>query len=920
MKRFCFTIAIVIFVAAAIAWLADSNYREYPKAEFHDSVYAKLKESGEIKRAKQMPNQWFYMQRAYPNESIPKEKYLNAISEAKELRTDSKGGNLRDVVWSPAGPTNIPGRITDIAVHPSNPTIVYAASAAGGVFKSTNSGQAWTPIFDSEGTQSIGAIAIHPDNPSVLYVGTGEANGSGDSYEGTGIYKSTDAGASWTHIGLPESYHIGRIVIEPLRPETVFVAVLGKLFGTNSERGVYRSTNGGGTWEQLLYIDDTTACVDIAYDDQNEYLFAAMWHRWRCPTDRRVGGYESGIYRSTDHGESWNRLSTGLPPPGEDVGRIGLAVESNSHTVYAIYADHPGYFIGVYKSTNAGTSWIQTNDGALTDIYSSFGWYFGNIRVAPGSPNIVFALGVDLFKSTNGGSSWSYADNGIHVDHHAFYINPSDINMIYDGCDGGMNYSTNQADSWTRRYNMPNTQFYAITIDYQNPERLYGGTQDNGTMRTLTGATDDWDHILGGDGFYCLVDYTDPDVIYAEYQWGYVYESTNGGYSFDWALGDMDYYADRHNWCTPFAMDPSDHNTLYYGSNRLYRTTNGGNDWVAISGDLTDGPGPGNLTYGTITTIDVARTDDSVVYVGTDDSNVWVTQNCGGSWQNISGSLPNRWVTRVAVDPHDASIAYVTLSGYKESDHLPHIFRTTNYGASWTAIDGNLPDAPINDVIADPHLDSVLYIGTDVDIYYTTDLGTTWEPLGTGMPLSPIHDLAFHTQTRKLVVGTHGRSMYSAIIECFGSADSDGDEIGDACDNCPDDYNPSQEDSDYDLVGDSCDNCIDVSNPDQADRDNDGVGDTCDNCPDDYNPDQLDSDGDNIGDACDFLCGDVNGSGGVDVDDVVYLIAYIFSGGPEPDPYESGDVDCKGNVDVDDVVYLINYIFSGGPEPCADCP
>ncbi len=955
--------ALIVFVGGFI-WISSHFESEEEEAgEYHDPIYSELKKEGKIKGAKQMPNQWFYMQRAYPYKTIPKGKYQSAIREAKSLRENSKGGRGRDLVWEQAGPTNIPGRITDIAVHPDFPSTVYAASAAGGVFKSTDNGANWTAVFDDEGVPSMGALAIHPDDPDIIYAGTGEANASGDSYEGVGIYKSVDGGANWEYKGLPESYYIGRIVIDPLRPETVYVAAGGLLFGTNPERGVYRSINAGDSWEQMLYIDDTTACIDIALHPSTNTLMAAMWYRYRSTTSRKVGGVQSGIFRSTDAGENWVRLSGGLPAQADTVGRIGLSIDPESQTVDAIYANHPGYFMGVYKSTDLGDNWIRTNDAALTDIYSSYGWYFGNIRVVAGSPDTVFALGLRQYRSTDGGNSWSDADYNLHVDHHALYIHPDNPNLVYNGNDGGVGISSNLGANWTQSYNMPNTQFYAITIDVNNPLRLYGGAQDNGSMRTLDGSIDDWQHILGGDGFYCIVDYTNANVIYAEYQNGYLYKSTNGGSNWYSALGNMDYYSDRHNWCTPVKMDPVNHNILYYGSNRLWRTTNGGNTWNAISYDLTDGSGGGGLVYGTITTIDIASTDNSYIYVGADDGNVWKTTNTGTDWIDIGSTLPvKRWVTRVTVDPFNRDKVYVTLSGYYQSNPMPHIYWTDD-GIVWHDISGNLPDAPLNDVIVDPQEDSTLYAASDVGVYYTEDMGGSWLPLGTGLPIAPVNDLALHDSTRTLVAGTHGRSMFKINLGCTGpDGDSDGiadecdncpnhynpnqedmdnDNLGDSCDNCPITYNPSQDDADSDERGDVCDNCVADFNPDQLDTDDDNIGDACDNCPnkfnplqedidsdnvgdscdnciDVYNPGQEDDDGDNIGDACDYICGDANGDGVHNIFDITFLISYLYIDGPAPDPLEAGDANGDGTINIFDATYLITFLYLGGPAPI--CP
>lgn len=779
MKKFVLFLSLLAVTVFVIYVPYNKFESEGEEGEYFDEHYEHQKEAGKITSAKQKPADWFYMQRAYPHERIPDSAYVNAYNAVKEFNKKADKSAFSSNPWVPAGPTNIPGRIPCLAVDPTDPATIYAGSAAGGVFKTTDFGSTWTPIFDSIANLSIGAITIHPTNPNIIYVGTGEANAANDTYEGIGVFKSTDAGATWTNIGLPSSYKIGRIVLDPARPDTVLVAVEGKLFGINPERGVYRSQDGGANWEQLYSIDDTTGCIDIVIDSTSGTMLAAMWTRYRDREYRTVGGVNSGIYRSTDGGANWERLSIGLPAPADTIGRIGLAIEQSTSTVYAIYVNHPGNFVGIYKSTSLGTFWSTVATQAdLGDIYSGFGWYFGQIRVAPGDPDRIYALGVELYKSDNGGSvGWDFLGYGTHADHHDLIIDPNNHNNIYEGSDGGVSYSSDAGFNWNGFQAMPTTQFYAMTIDPSNSDILYGGTQDNGSNRSTSSAVDTWDHFGGGDGFYCEVDPTDPDVYYAEYQWGQVYKIDHG--SWNWVVDWNFYNADRHNWCTPFKLDPQNHMKLYYGSNNLYLSTDGGFTWSQKSNDLTNGPGTGNLTYGTLTTIDVAPTDSTVVYVGTDDGNVWVTQNADNAgmftWTNVSGSLPDRWITHVKVDPYNAAIAYVTLSGYKDGEHLPHIYRTDNYGASWTDISGDLPDFPINDVIVDPDLDSTLYIGTDFGAFYTTDLGVTWNQLGTGLPVVAIHDMDFHPGDRILAAGTHGRSMYKLDLGtgtpscCIGS-------------------------------------------------------------------------------------------------------------------------------------------------------
>ncbi len=529
----------------------------------------------------------------------------------------------------------------------------------------------------------------------------------------------------------------------------------------------------------------------------------------------------------------------------------------------------------------------------------------------------------------------------MHVDHHAMFIDPNQPSRVYLGTDGGVYLSSNGGTNWNLCTSQPSTQFYAITIDHLNPQRLYGGTQDNGTLRTLTGALHDWDHIHGGDGFYCNVDYTNSNVIYAEYQWGWLRKSTNLGSTWNYVMDGMDYESERHNWCTPVIMDPVDHNTLYYGSNRLYKTTNGGLWWNPISGDLTDGPGAGNLTYGTITTIAVAPSNTQVIYVGTDDANVWFTTNGGGNWTNISLGLPDRWVTRVTVDPHDESIAYATFSGHRAGEALPHVYRTGNYGSHWLSISSNLPEGPVNDLIVDPQNPSALYVGSDVGVYVTHDLGGNWEPLGTGLPITTVHDLAFHPETRKLVAGTHGRSMFSCQVPDADTSHGVLVEAGanESAVNASDvqisfllqntglvtdtfdvmvtdqvgwsltpnsfwrELNAGEEESLQITVSVPYDaplSTVDVISCEATSRGNPNFAD------DDY-----------LSVTVYAIRGDVMGDGVIELGDVIYLINYLFKGGPPPEVMETADCNCDDIIDLGDAVYILNYLFKGGPLPCA---
>ncbi|HMB68936.1 MAG TPA: FlgD immunoglobulin-like domain containing protein, partial [bacterium] len=621
----------------------------------------------------------------------------------------------------------------------------------------------WTPLLDEFGGLSIGALAHHPTQADVLLAGTGEANASGDSYDGIGMLRTTDGGDSWEVIGLESSQRIGRIAWDATDPDVIHAAVSGGLFSAGPDRGMYRSTDGGDSWHQTFFLSDTTSAIDVVVDPvDGDNVYCAMWDRLRGPGFRNVAGPNSGIWRSTDGGDSWARMTSGVPT-GDDVARIGLAVAPSSpSTLYAVfsrYSSSSGTFMdGVYRSTNSGSTWSQVTGTSLGNPYSSFGWYFGQIRVSPGDANTAFVLGVDLKRSTNGGANWSTVTGTQHVDFHDVWIDPSDPSRVLSGNDGGVYRSSNGGSGWTKCPDLRISQFYAITVDPQLPQRIYGGTQDNSTLRTLTGALDDWDVLIGGDGFTTVVDPTDSDIIYGEAQNGWLTKSTDG-----WNFSTILYLggSERTNWHMPVRMDPTDRLTLYCGSYRVYRTTNGGGSWSVISPDLTDGPGSGNLTIGTLTTLDVAPSDPATIWAGSDDGNVHVSTNGGSTWSEVDAGLPSRYVTRVTADHTDDSVAYVALSGFTLDEPQPHVFRTTDHGASWTDVSGNLPDAPVNDVIVDPEDGDRLFVATDVGVFVTNDLGGTWTKIGVDLPLCVIVDLELHPGTRTLVAGTHGRSAFT---------------------------------------------------------------------------------------------------------------------------------------------------------------
>lgn len=711
------------------------------------------------------PNPWFFLERAYPFGRIARKDWERAQIEARMLREEAQA---KAGTWTALGPTNIGGRVTDIGVDPTDGDIVFAGAAEGGVLRSLDGGSTWTEVFDYETTLSIGTLAIDPTNPLVIYAGTGEVNPGGGSvaYGGAGVFRSTDRGDTWESIGLENTGSIGRIKIDPTDPGRIYVAAMGHLWEASSERGVYRTSDGGDTWELVLFVSDSTGCVDlIMRPDDPDVLFAAMWERIRRPEHYRYGGLTCAVYKTTDGGDNWNLVGGGLPVPSEDLGRIGLSLcESQPDVMHAIYADRIGYFYGLYRSTDGGATWTQTNDGALASVFASYGWWFGNCRTHPIDPDVIYVLGLDFYRSTDGGASYSNASGGMHVDHHGLDFGPGANPVIYNGNDGGVYRSTNGGSIWTKLYDLPITQVYRVALDASNPDAVYGGTQDNSTVRTLTGATDDWTWILGGDGFQPVIHPSNSNRIWAQYQYGNLYYSSDGGYNWSNAMGGIS-GTDRKNWNSPLIQDPTDINRRYFGTNRVYRST-GNTTWTAISPDLTGGPHedkPGQVR-GTLTTLAVCALDADVIWAGSDDGHVHVTTNGGTSWTDVSTGLPERWVTSVRTDAFSRETAYLTISGFRWAEPLPHVFRTTDLGSTWTPISGNLPEAPANDLLPDPAYPGRYFVATDVGVYQTVDGGTSWSMLGADLPNVVVNSLAFKQPDRILIAGTYGRSFFGYSV------------------------------------------------------------------------------------------------------------------------------------------------------------
>jgi len=757
MKKFISIILTLILFSASVIFYSKSN-----SSKSGDDTYTAV---SDYKKKFIPADDWFESQRAFPFDEIPHEEYLRSIEYVKKnMKQDFPDGAPQ---WSLAGPLNIEGRITTIAIHPSNSQIVYTGTANGGLWKSTDFCQTWTSVFDGQNTSSIGAVVIDPVNPEIIYCGTGEPNSLRSYYPGTGIYKSTDGGNTWSFSGLDSSFTIGNISLNPFNSQEIYAAAGGWTRRKNSQRGIYRSTDGGAKWQRSFFISDSVGAIDVAVDPSNpSRVYAAMWERQRREDYIKYGGRYSGLYFSSNSGFNWQQMQNGFPANDNNLGRISLDIsQSNPNIIYALTANSSGTSRGLYKTSNAGNNWSLINNSVAGS--SNYAWFNRICRVDPSNPEKLFCGGLEMELSYNGGTSFGIPVS-VHVDQHAVAFSKSDPNYIVIGNDGGIDYSTNGGATWGESLSLPVTQFYAGEIDFNNPSVILGGTQDNGTIRS-TSTFGVWNEIYFGDGFYCLVDYSNSQNVYASYQSGGLGRSVNGGSSFSLATNGLD--LQYTNWMTPYVMDKNNPQILYCGTYKMHKTTNGMQSWTAISPDLSNGH---IRNLGTITTVDVAKSDPDVIYCGTDDANVWRTTNGGTNWTKINSGLPYRWVTRVTVHPDSANVCYVTLSGYKVDSTGSHVFRTVDYGNIWTSISGNLPDAPVNDIIIDPQNTNTLYIATDITVMYSTNLGAVWDVLSSGIPSNvPCHDLTFHDPTRTLIAWTHGRSSYKIILPVTGMSQNE---------------------------------------------------------------------------------------------------------------------------------------------------
>jgi photosystem II stability/assembly factor-like uncharacterized protein len=676
------------------------------------------------------------------------------------------------------------GRATGVAGVPTDPNTYYFGAAAGGVWKTTDAGRTWKPLWDNlpGASPSIGAIVVSPSNPNILYVGTGEGAIRGNVVAGNGIYKSIDAGKSWTFVGLPETQYIGRMAISATDPNTVYVAALGRIFGQNQERGIYRTRDGGKTWERVLFVDDKTGAVDVQIDptDPNT-IYAGMWQVSRTPWMLESGGPGSGLYRSRDGGNTWQKL-TGNGLPEGILGRIGVAPTSDPKRVYALIEAEKG---GLYRTDDGGANWKLINGD---NAYKQRAWYYTNVFADPKDPNKVYVMNTGAYKSVDGGAKFKSMPT-FHGDNHQLWINPLNTNYLVNSNDGGGDVSVNGGDSWTEEMNQPTAQFYHIATDNQTPYWLYGAQQDNTTVKTASGnvrgpiGVESWYSVGGGESGYVVPDPKDPTVVIANGYGGDVqrFDYKTGELTtispwarevMGWAPKDL---LHRSQWTEPLAWSPHDQNTLYNANEVLFRSSDAGKSWTIISPDLTrndkskqlasGGPltkdNTGIETYDTIFSVNESPVQKGLIWAGTDDGLVQVTRDGGASWTNVTPKAMPEWCTVDMVEPHPlkAGTAYVAVDCHRMDSLKPYAFKTDDFGKTWTSITNGLPaDAYVHVVRADPDRAGLLYAGTENGIFVSFDDGGHWKPLQMNLPRSPVHDLSVHA--KDLAVATHGRAFW----------------------------------------------------------------------------------------------------------------------------------------------------------------
>lgn len=769
---------------------------------------------------------------------------VKAYQQRLQMERDSFFGNIK---WRNVGPEIQGGRVIWIDRPKNHKKDLYVAFATGGLWHTNDMGENWTPLFDNESSFAIGHFALSADGQTI-WVGSGENNSQRTSYAGLGVYKSTDKGKTWQHMGLEDTHRTGKILIDPRNTNTVWVGAIGALYSNNPNRGVYKTTDGGKTWQHVLKIDDLTGVIDLVMDPRKpDTVYAAAWERDRRAWNFREGGPGTCVYKTTDGGKNWQKLTNGLPNTGE-LGRIGLAMApSNPDTLYAFYDNQSqdedtiykdefvasgiltarrfamikdpevflkidrkisGKFLSdfmprdtdtgavfksleekkmtledvrakmiernpnlytndiydaqVFRSDDGGKSWRKTHPGYLGD---HMGYYSGRIFVHPTNPDEVLFTGLNMMRSRDGGKTWASITRSTHVDHHAYFFEPTDPDFQIDGNDGGVYFSNNAGTTWRHVNNIPVGQFTTIAVDDKTPYNIFGGLQDNGTMKGpstyVFGRSNlwSWTEIAGGDGSAIAIDPRNGgDTVFGASQWG-AHFGINQATGQRWSARPPGQGL-RFQWISPFIVSPHHPDIVYCGSQMLHRSLNQGRTWEALSGDLTTNLPNGDVPYSTLKDISESPFKFGYIIVGTDDGKVWLTKNHGAEWKDVTPPVKGKWVCRVIASKHDPKTLYVAQTGYREDDWTIYLWKSTDEGTTWQSIAGNLPAETMNVIREDPTKKDWLYAGTDLGVFFTTDGGKNWTPLHGNIPRTPVHDIAIQARERELVIASHARSVF----------------------------------------------------------------------------------------------------------------------------------------------------------------
>ncbi len=721
---------------------------------------------------------------------------------------------FRDLKWQYLGPTNISGRCTDVAIvapKGKNYTI-YVASASGGIWKTDNEGTTWAPVFEHEPTAAFGAIALALSDPQTIWAGTGEQNIFRSSQAGCGVYKSADGGKTWANMGLADTNTIARIVIHPQNPDIVYVAASGHEWTPNSERGVFKTIDGGRTWAKVFFVDDQTGAIDLVMDPvDNDTLYAATWQRmrqkWNDP--RNFADYKgSGIYKTTDAGKTWQPINAGLPE-AKFRGRIGLDLcRTKPNVLYALIDNYEiarkptpeelvdsyglpssGIIKGatVYRSDDAGASWKQVSGLTpeqkkfMESHSNTYGWVFGQVRVDPNDENTVYIMGLPLSVSTDGGKTFKRLP-GPGVDHHALWIDPGNSNYLVKGFDQGLAVSYDKGQNWRYFQNeIPVCQFFNVAYDMGTPFKVYGSMQDHGSFRApvdLSAGRDKipaqkFEYAPGGEGSNQAIDPGDPNIVYSAEFYGTIERTDYSkpgeypGFPETKPLLPTPYKDEprlRGQWLAPFILSPENPHIVYLGMQFVLRSLDRGDTWEMISPDLTtnDPATRGDIPYETIFTISESPLHYGLIYAGTDDGRVWVTRDGGKAWQEITAGLaPGKWMSRVVASAFKLGTVYATQNGKRDDDFTPYVWKSADFGKTWQDISKGIPVGPVNVIREDPVDENILYVGTDMGVYVTKDAGKTWLALGTGLPTVYVHDLIIHPRDNVIIIATHGRGMWA---------------------------------------------------------------------------------------------------------------------------------------------------------------